>query len=103
MYTILIVLIVIILLTVKGVLNRKGDNSKITSLLASFGLFAVAWGFMGQILGLIQAFDTIQRVGDISSGVMAGGLKVSLLSPLFGLVTFLLARIGIIVLTILKK
>ena len=103
MYTILILLIIIILLIVKGILNRKNDNSKTTTLIASFGLFSVAWGFMGQIIGLISAFDAIQAAADISPAIMAGGLKVSLLAPLFGLLTFLFSRIGIIILTLLKK
>jgi hypothetical protein len=42
MYTILIVLIVILVLIIKGVLNRKGDNLKTISLIASLGLFTVA-------------------------------------------------------------
>jgi len=103
MYTILIVLILILILTVKGLLNRNGDNSKTISLIGSLGLFTVAWGFMGQLLGLIQAFDYIQVAGDVPTTILAGGLKVSLLSPLFGLVAFLFARVGIIILTILKK
>lgn len=103
MYTILIVLIVILVLTIKGILNRKGDNSKTISLIASLGLFTVAWGFMGQIIGLISAFDAIELARDISPSVMAGGLKISLLSPLFGLVTFIFARLGIIILTLFKK
>jgi len=103
MYPILFVLIIIILLTVKGILNRKEDNTKTISLLSSISLFVIVWGFMGQTLGLIQAFDAIQSAGDISMGIMAGGLKVSFLTTLFGSVTFLLGRLGIIVLTILKK
>lgn len=103
MYPILFVLILIIIFIVKGIINRKGDNSKTISLISSFGLFIIAWGFLGQTIGLITAFDSIEAVGDISMGVMAGGLKISLLTTLFGIVTFLISRIGIIVLTILKK
>lgn len=103
MYPILLVLILIIILTVKGIINRKGDNSKTIYLISSFGLFIVAWGVLGQTIGLITAFDSIETVGYVSLGIMAGGLKISLITTVFGIVTFLISRIGIIVLTILKK
>jgi len=103
MYPILIILILIVVLIAIGIINRKEDNSKTISLISSFGLFIVAWGFLGQTIGLITAFDSIEAVGDISMVVLAGGLKISLLTTVFGIVTFLISRIGIIVLTILKK
>ncbi len=103
MYPILFVLILIIILTIKGIVNRKGNNSKTISLISSFGLFIVAWGILGQTIGLITAFDAIESAGDISMSVMAGGLKVSLLTTLFGLVTFIISRIGIIILTWMQK
>ncbi len=102
MYPLLVILILVILLIVKGFL-KKGDIDKIMSLIGSFGLFSVVWGFFGQILGLIAAFDTIEAVGDISPNVLAGGLKISFLAPLFGMFIFLIARLGIIVLTWIQK
>lgn len=99
MFPILFLLILIIVLIVKGFLE-KINNKKTISLIASLGLFTVAWGFLGQTLGLIGAFDSIEQVGGrMSPALIAGGLKVSLLTPVFGLITFLVARLGIIVLT----
>ena len=43
-------------------------------------------GFMGTVIGMIQAFDKIQQAGDISATVVAGGIKVALLTTLFGLI-----------------
>lgn len=102
MYPILFLLILILVLIVKGFLE-KGSNPKTLSLISSIGLFTVVWGFLGQTIGLIEAFDVIQRVGDISMSLIAGGLKVSLLAPVFGLIVFLIARLGIIVLTWMGK
>jgi hypothetical protein len=45
-----------------------------------------------------MAFDNIAAAGEITPQHMAGGLKMALLGPLFGLITFLLARLGILVL-----
>ena len=63
-------------------------------------------GFLGTIVGMIQAFDKIQQVGDMSASVVAGGIKVALLTTLLGLIVamilqvfynYLLARIDSIV------
>ena len=102
MYVILFLLILIVVLMVKGFLE-KGSNQKTLSLIGSFGLFTVVWGFLGQAIGMIQAFGVIEKVGDISMSLFAGGLKVSLLAPVFGLIVFLIARLGIIVLTWMGK
>ena len=42
-------------------------------------------GFMGTVVGMIEAFDQIQAMGDISPTVVAGGIKVALLTTLMGL------------------
>ena len=50
-------------------------------------------GFMGTVIGMIQAFDTIQAVGDISPTVVAGGIKVALLTTVFGLIIAIILQI----------
>jgi predicted permease len=102
MYPLLIILILVLILIVKGIL-KKGNMLKTISLISSVALFAIVWGFLGQIIGLIDAFDTIEEVGDVSPAVLAGGLKVSFLAPVFGLIIFLVGRLGIIVLTWMQK
>jgi len=103
MYPALIILIVIIILIVKGFLSLKKDDPKTILLISSIGLFALIWGIFGQLLGLFQAFDYIQIAGEIPTTVLAGGLKIAILSPLFGMFVFLIARIGIIILTLIQK
>ncbi|GET34770.1 hypothetical protein PbJCM13498_36330 [Prolixibacter bellariivorans] len=102
MFPILFLLILILVLIVKGFLE-KGNNPKTLSLIGSIGLFTIVWGFLGQTIGLIEAFGVIEKVGDISMSLIAGGLKVSLLAPVFGLIVFLIARLGIIVLIWMGK
>lgn len=102
MYTILILLIVIIALLVKVFLKQE-NIEKTIRLVSSISLFALVWGFLGQIIGLIQAFDTIQSFGNVSPQVLAGGIKIGLLSPLFGMIVFLIARLGIISLILKQK
>lgn len=50
-------------------------------------------GFMGTVIGMINAFDTIEAVGDISPTVVAGGIKVALLTTVFGLVVAIILQI----------
>lgn len=50
-------------------------------------------GFMGTVIGMIEAFDKIQQVGDISATVVAGGIKVALLTTVFGLVVAMILQL----------
>lgn len=43
-------------------------------------------GFMGTVVGMIMAFDSIQQIGDMSPVALAGGIKVALLTTIFGLI-----------------
>lgn len=102
MYTTLTLLFVIIALLLRGFIKPTTRKKTIT-LVSSVSLFVLVWGFLGQMLGLIGAFDAIEAAGDISPSVLAGGLKIAILSPLFGMFVFLIARIGIIILNIIEK
>ena len=99
---IFIVMLVIIGLLVKAFLEKE-ENRKTTSLIANLAWFALAWGYMGRTFGLIMAFDKIAAAGDISPAMMAGGLKMALITPLMGLFAFILASAGLIVLTLVRK
>lgn len=57
----------------------------------SVGLFTLVFGILAQLIGLYQAFSAIERVGDISPALLAGGLKVSMISTLYGISIFLLS------------
>ena len=50
-------------------------------------------GFLGTVIGMIQAFDEIERVGDISPSVVAGGIKVALLTTVAGLIVAIILQI----------
>ncbi|WP_239000393.1 MotA/TolQ/ExbB proton channel family protein [Hyunsoonleella ulvae] len=78
-------------------------SKKMTGLASDVSILGLVIGFLGSIIGMIAAFDAVNAVGDISSGTMAAGLKVSFLTTVFGAVTFILPRIGIIILKVLQK
>jgi biopolymer transport protein ExbB len=50
-------------------------------------------GFMGTVIGMIGAFDEIQRANDMSPNVVAGGIKVALLTTVFGLIVAIILQI----------
>ncbi|WP_117880057.1 MotA/TolQ/ExbB proton channel family protein [Aureibaculum luteum] len=102
MYPLLLILFLVIVLIIQGFL-KKESSDKTIKLISSITLFALVWGFLGQLIGMIGGFDSIQIANQISPGVLAGGLKVSLLPPVFGMVVFLIGRLGIIALTWIKK
>lgn len=50
-------------------------------------------GFMGTVVGMIVAFDSIQAAGDISPTLVAGGIKVALLTTLLGLIAAVILQL----------
>lgn len=58
-----------------------------------FMALAPMLGFTGTVVGMIQAFDSIEAAGDISPTVVAGGMKVALLTTVFGLIVAIILQI----------
>lgn len=50
-------------------------------------------GFMGTVIGMIAAFDAIAQAGDISPTIVADGIKVALLTTVFGLIVAVILQI----------
>lgn len=57
------------------------------------GQLALAFGFFGQLLGLYGAFEGIESMGGVSQAMLAGGLKVSSITALYGLFIYLVSVI----------
>lgn len=103
MYPILLMLLICVLLLLKLFL-KKDSGGKTMSLLKHISLFALVYGFLGLFFGLIGAFDNISSMqGDIATPVLAAGLKIGLLAPSFGMLVFLIARLGVLILMLKEK
>jgi len=63
------------------------------SWISLFIALAPMLGFMGTVIGMIQAFDDIAAAGDISPTVVASGIKVALLTTVFGLIVAIILQI----------
>ncbi len=58
-----------------------------------FIAMAPSLGFLGTVVGMVLAFDNIQKAGDISPTVVAGGMKVALITTIFGIIVALVLQV----------
>ena len=101
MVLILLCLLLSMYLLAKGFLNlskNPTDSKKMMGLVGDVSLLGLVLGFLGSIIGLISAFDAFEGINEVNSALLAGGLKVSFLTMLFGTFVFLISRMGILVL-----
>ena len=64
-----------------------------TTWISLFIALAPMLGFMGTVIGMIGAFDAIEAAGDISPSLVAGGIKVALLTTVFGLIVAIILQV----------
>ena len=72
---------------------QSSDLEKGCSWITLFIAMAPSLGFLGTVIGMVMAFDDIQKAGDISPTVVAGGMKVALLTTILGIVVALLLQL----------
>ena len=72
---------------------QGGLLEKNLSWITLFIAMAPSLGFLGTVVGMVQAFDNIEKVGDISPTVVAGGMKVALITTIGGLIVALILQI----------
>jgi biopolymer transport protein ExbB len=70
-----------------------GRLEKGLSWISLFISIAPMLGFMGTVIGMIGAFDNIETMGNISPAIVAGGIKVALLTTVFGLIVAVILQI----------
>ena len=70
-------------------MNLEKGCSWITLFIA----MAPSLGFLGTVIGMVMAFDDIQRAGDISPTVVAGGMKVALITTIYGIIAALFLQV----------
>jgi biopolymer transport protein ExbB/TolQ len=100
--SILTILLVIIVATsvyfaiaiANGKAKDKSNFKQQLKYIKSIGLFTMITGILGQLIGLFSAFAAMEEVGDMSMSIVAGGLKISMITTLTG-ITFYLISIAI--------
>ena len=63
------------------------------SWIALFIALAPSLGFLGTVIGMVQAFDAIEAAGDISPNIVAGGMKVALITTVGGLIVAMILQV----------
>ncbi len=86
-----------------SVKSNKEQTSKMLKLSVDASLLALVLGFLGSVLGLTQAFDSVEAMGNPDPSIFAGGLKISLITATFGLLSFVVTRLGILMLRLSNK
>ena len=72
---------------------QSGLLERNLSWITLFIAIAPSLGFLGTVIGMVQAFDDIQRAGDMSPTIVAGGMKVALITTVGGLIVALILQV----------
>lgn len=72
---------------------QAANLEKGCSWITLFIAMAPSLGFLGTVIGMVMAFDQIQQAGDISPTVVASGMKVALITTIFGIIVALILQI----------
>jgi len=72
---------------------QMGQLEKNVSWISLFIALAPMLGFMGTVIGMISAFDKIEAAGDMNPSLVAGGIKIALLTTVFGLVVAIILQV----------
>src|SRR5690625_7280327 len=62
--------------------------------LSLFIVISPLLGFLGTVVGMIEAFDAIESAGDISPSLVASGIKIALLTTAAGLISGVILQVG---------
>ncbi|MBO4499024.1 MAG: MotA/TolQ/ExbB proton channel family protein [Bacteroidaceae bacterium] len=72
---------------------QASNLEKNLSWITLFIAMSPSLGFLGTVIGMVQAFDAIQNAGNISPTVVAGGMKVALITTIFGIIVALILQV----------
>ena len=72
---------------------QSGLLEKGCSWITLFIAMAPSLGFLGTVIGMVMAIDEIQRAGDISPTIVAGGMKVALITTIYGIIVALILQL----------
>lgn len=72
---------------------QSANLEKGCSWITLFIAMAPSLGFLGTVIGMVMAFDQIQTAGDISPTIVASGMKVALITTIFGIIVALVLQI----------
>ena len=72
---------------------QSSNLEKGCSWITLFIAMAPSLGFLGTVIGMVMSFDEIQQKGDISPTIVAGGMKVALITTIYGIIVALVLQV----------
>jgi len=91
--------LILIIITISQIAQKKNVNQKLIEIGKQLGGLALAFGVFGTVMGLFQAFDALENSKDIIPfQVIMGGLKVAIITVLYGLIAYCLSLVSYIIL-----
>ena len=72
---------------------QSANLEKGCSWITLFIAMAPSLGFLGTVIGMVMSFDQIQEAGDISPTIVASGMKVALITTIFGIIVALILQV----------
>jgi hypothetical protein len=88
--------LVMLAVAIYGTMKDEASSSAMTAarLTKHIAVFLLVTGVLSQAAGLYQALSAIEAAGDVSPALVAGGLRVSFIAPIFGMIEFLVLIAG---------
>lgn len=101
---ILLLNIVLIVYVIYGQVRKEEVHAKLFETIQQLGGFALAWGAFSTLVGLFQAFSDLAMMKEtLPFQVIMGGLKVALITSLYGFGIFHFSILAVIILKLTKK
>jgi len=88
-----LILLALLIVFVMSIMNKKGDEKQLNESiqwLKSIGTLGLVVGILGQLIGLFSAFSVMETGQEISPAILAGGLKVSMITTLYGILIYII-------------
>ncbi len=93
----LLMLSIAVFVSLPIIRGKKLDNHKV-GLIKSIGLLSLITGIFCQLIGLYQGFNAIEQAESISPAMLAGGLKVSMITTIYGFIIYIVALLIVLLL-----
>jgi biopolymer transport protein ExbB/TolQ len=82
--------------------QKRQFHEKWLEAIKQIGLLAAVWGILGTIIGLFQAFDALEAMKEmVSFQILMGGLKVAVITSMYGLTIFCISMLAYIILKLI--
>ena len=98
-FTLIIATIILNIIRITKNNYNPAKQALVINDIKAIGIFAIVWGIFGQSIGLFSALQAIEAAADVAPAMIFGGLKVSMITTLYGSFIFLFSWLATIIMT----